>query len=67
MDVGTQIEKLTALKEVLSRYISEEKTRLLLEKTFLESVLDSSLGGAVARSSALDEEAAVKELRALLG
>ena len=67
MDTATQVEKLRALKEVLQRYIDEEKTRLLLEKTFLESVLEGSLGGATARSSVLDEEAAVKELRSLLG
>jgi regulator of replication initiation timing len=61
------VEQLNTLKEVLTRYIDEERTRLTLERTFLESVLESSLGGAVERSNSLDEAAALQGLRQLLG
>jgi len=62
-----QIEKLKTLKDVLKDYIDEERTRLLLEKTFLETVLESSLGGAAERSNTLDEAAALQGLRQFLG
>ncbi len=62
MDVQTQIQKLKSLKEVLGRFIKEEHTRLILEREFLSSVLNDSLGGPTQRSNTLDEEVAITDL-----
>ena len=66
MDKTERDTKLTALKGAVDAYVDKETARLKAERTFLQSILDSSAGAAVARSKLADEVRAISSVKELV-
>ena len=63
----TREDKLDLLEEELKKYIKKERLRLSVERTFLKSVLEKSLGDAKSRDKTILETAVINNAKELLG
>tara|TARA_B100000886_G_scaffold306157_1_gene238335 strand:+ start:119 stop:340 length:222 start_codon:yes stop_codon:yes gene_type:complete len=59
-------EKLKELREQIIKYVKAEKLRLSVERDFLQSVLDRSLGGATKKATLQDQVVVVDSVKRLL-
>ena len=60
-------ELLKELKEQIIQYVAAEKLRLTVERDFLKSVLDSSLGAPTKKAALQDEVVVIDNVKKLLG
>jgi len=66
-NAAKRAELIAALKSDLSDYVQQEKTRLILERTFLKSVLENSLMLADAKAIKYEYSAVVQDVTEFLG
>lgn len=60
-------EKLNELKEQVIKYVKAEKLRLSVERDFLKSVLDNSLGGPATKDKLQETIVVIEDVKKLLG
>jgi len=60
-------ELLKELREQIIEYVAAEKLRLSVERDFLTSVLEKSLGGAVKKATLQDTVVVIDNVKKLLG
>lgn len=58
---------LKELKEQIIQYVAAEKLRLTVERDFLKSVLDNSLGGPVKKATLQEQVVVIDDVKKLLG
>lgn len=60
-------ELLKELKEQMVAYVKAEKLRLSVERDFLQSVLDNSLGGPATKDTLQSQVVVIEDIKMLLG
>lgn len=66
-DLGEKSELLNELKKQIISYVRAEKLRLSVEREFLKSVLDNSLGGPSKKSKMQESVVVIDNVKSLLG
>jgi len=60
-------ELLAKLRDQVKEYVTSEKLRLITERTFLKSVLESSLGSPEAKEKKYNEVVVIENVKKLIG
>ncbi len=66
-DLSQKDELLNELKKQIISYVKAEKLRLSVERDFLQSVLDNSLGGPTKKSKMQESVVVIDNVKKLLG
>lgn len=67
MEKGERLQKLEDLEKELKKFIESERTKLKLERAFLQASLKGSSGAILKKYEKVGNEKAVSDVKSLVG